>query len=75
MAIKGYSCIPHSSSITGSSPSEDTYWSGGGSYLSAETQLVYSTAPVDKAKHDVSQQQNQLDSWHNDTLFSVNAGI
>ena len=53
---EGVHHIPQSSSITGASPSDSlmTYpehslaW-GGRSYLSAERQLMYSTAPADWA--------------------------
>ena len=46
-------CIPQISSITGNWPSDYLvsylgYSLGGGSYPSAEKQLVYSTAPADR---------------------------
>ena len=49
---KGVLCIPQSSSITGGSPSDDLvlyqgHSFGGGSYLSAEMQSVYFTAPAE----------------------------
>ena len=53
---EGVPRIPQSSSITGTSPSDclvsypgHSCVCGGGSYPSAEKQLVYSTAPVDWA--------------------------
>ena len=52
---KGVLCIPQSSSLTGTSPSDclgsyPGHSLGGGSYPSAEKQSVYSTAPTDWAK-------------------------
>ena len=57
MAMKRYSCIPQSSSITGASPSDCLVSYPGHvlllvvveSSLSAEMQLVYSTVPADWA--------------------------
>ena len=51
---EGVLCIPQSSSITGTSPSDclvsyPGHLLGRGSYLSAEVQSVYSTAPADLA--------------------------
>ena len=52
---EGVLCIPQSSSITGTSLSDYLVWNPGHllregeSYLSAEMQLVYSTAPADWA--------------------------
>ena len=53
--------LPQSSTITGTSPSNclvsyPGHWLllGGGSYPSAEVQLVYSTAPAVRAKHFIS---------------------
>ena len=49
----GILLIPQSSSITGISPLDclmSYHWEWGASYLSAEMQLVYSTAPADRAK-------------------------
>ena len=50
---EGVFCIPQSSSITGTSPSDLVSYPGHllGSYLSAEKQSVYSTAPADWARH------------------------
>ena len=49
-------CIPQSSSITGTSPADFLVSYPGhslvGSYLSAEVQSVYSTAPTDWAIKD-----------------------
>ena len=54
MAMKEYSAFPQSSSITETSPSDclvsyPGYSLGGGSYLSAQMQSMYSTAPSDWA--------------------------
>ena len=54
MAMKGYSRIPQSSSITRTSPSDTLvsypgYSLGEGSYPSAEVQSVYSITPTDWA--------------------------
>ena len=50
---EGVLCIPQSSSSTGTSPSDCLVSYAGhllvGSYLSADVQSVYSTAPVDLA--------------------------
>ena len=51
---EGVLCIPQSSSITGTSPSDclvsyPGHSLGGGYYPSAEKQLVYSAAPADWA--------------------------
>ena len=49
---EGILCIPQNFRITGASPSDylcqnqDTHWGGGGSYPSAEKQVVYSIAPA-----------------------------
>ena len=54
-ANEGILCIPQSSSITGTSPSDclvsyPGHPLGVGTYPSAEKQLVYSTAPADWAR-------------------------
>ena len=55
---KGVLCIPHSSSITGTSPSDGLMLYLGrslvGSYASAEKQSVYYTAPADWVKMKIS---------------------
>ena len=55
---EGMLCIPQSSNITGTSPSDCLVsypgHSLGESYPSAEVQLVYSTAPADGAIHRVN---------------------
>ena len=55
---EGVLCIPQSSSITGTSPSDcllsyqDTHWRG--PYPSTEVQSVYSTAPADWTRQSLS---------------------
>ena len=61
---KGVLRIPQSSSITGTSPSDCLVWypehllGVGGSYPSAEKQSVYSTAPADWTKVDLTHRWN-----------------
>ena len=69
--------IPQSSSITGTSPSDclvsyPGHLLGEGSYLSAEVQLVYSTAPANWAKnslekslHSIIDSDYLLNHWRN----------
>ena len=65
-------CIPQSSSITGTSPSDclvsyAEHSLAGGSYPSAEKQLVYSTAPTDWEKSGLWSNSNEkvLDTLRN----------
>ena len=58
-------CIPESSSITGTSPSDclmtyPGYSLGGGSYPSAEVQSVYSTAPANCTREELEYEKEIL---------------